>query len=931
MAKASPQAQPPCPSCGYLADPGSGPLNFCPACGQDRRGRATGRPRTERNALLGHVIGDRYELLALLGEGGMGAVYKAQHVRMGKALAVKVLRGDFAADPGAVARFRAEAQIVSRLSHPHTIAVFDFGEIEEVGGFYLAMEYVPGKDLAQVLRAEGRFSEARVASIGQQVLGSLSEAHGAGVVHRDMKPGNVMVMQTRPGEDFAKVLDFGIAKLREEGASTSTTSAGAIVGTPSYLAPEQARGDGVDARADLYAVGCVLYELVAGRPPFVAPNPMAVVSAHLHDPPPPLAEVAPGTSRRFAEIVHRALAKKPGGRFASADEMRDALLALGEPTRSRPVARPAHAGVTGDLGIARREDFAELERHVRALRRTRLAAPVSAVLLLAAAAGTIWRWPEVYALLAAKVPALAAAVPPALRPGEPYDGAEREPNDVAARANPLPLPPGEDGRPAAGTAVMSGHVGARLDDATGDADVFRIEVPAGGQRVLVADWRGDRDGEGIRGLDVTVSLNRERGEGDARTSAPLVAAVDRGGAGAAERLVAAVLPGTYYLAVREKHDPAGGPVENPIDAYRLEVRLDGARPGEALEPDDAPEAMGAREERYPEWRALAERNPLGEGIAVAGETSPDDPDLFAVGAGEPSAAPAAVVAIPAPGLALTARRWVPDATDLAPPAPAERVRFEPAGEAGPGEVLVVPLPEVPRADAPALVQLRAAEGEGRYTVLALGERSAGGAAVLGLVRSLAEAGRLPAALDLAASFARSAPRSPSVNEVLGLAGQLASARAPAVPDLPAFEAASRRLGAAIYELEGEVVRYRAAFEARVEGTDRVAEVAAVEVVRRAAPCSPEAIALRAARFVERFPEGSEVGRVRRWRARALEEALWTGAGADAALRAEARAAWERIAQGEAAAEAKAALARLAAKAPPAERPAPVCPDPERAP
>jgi eukaryotic-like serine/threonine-protein kinase len=234
--KAISTAPTPCPTCGFRADPGDGAANFCPSCGRDLRGGAAAATAT--NALIGAVIADRYRLLALIGEGGMGAVYKAEHIRMGKALAVKILRGDFAHDPAAAARFRTEAQIVSRLSHPHTIAVFDFGEIEDVGGFYLAMEYVPGKDLAQAIRDEGPFPEARAAAVGGQILGSLAEAHEAGVVHRDMKPGNVMLMQTRPGEDFAKVLDFGIAKLRDEAPSSSSTSAGVIVGTPSYLAPE---------------------------------------------------------------------------------------------------------------------------------------------------------------------------------------------------------------------------------------------------------------------------------------------------------------------------------------------------------------------------------------------------------------------------------------------------------------------------------------------------------------------------------------------------------------------------------------------------------------------------------------------------------------------------------------------------------------------
>ncbi|HTN54299.1 MAG TPA: serine/threonine-protein kinase [Anaeromyxobacter sp.] len=917
-----------CPGCGFTPEPGAGPLNFCPSCGQDLRSGAA--DRTQGNVLLDQVIADRYRLIALVGEGGMGSVYKAEHIRMGKALAVKILRGDFASEPGAVARFRSEAQIVSRLSHPHTIAVFDFGEIEELGGFYLAMEYVPGKDLAQVLREEGRFSEARAAEIGQQILGSLAEAHEAGVVHRDMKPANVMLMQARPGEDFAKVLDFGIAKLRDEGAAASTTSAGAIVGTPNYLAPEQARGEEVDARADLYAVGCVLHELVSGRPPFVAPTPMAIVSAHLHDPPPSLVEVAPGTSPQFAEVVARALAKRPADRFASADEMRRALLALDEVTGARRVHRRASEApeVTGKLEIARREDFRDFERQLRALRRRRIGAPIAAVLLLAAAAAGIWRWPDLYALAAARVPRLAALVPPSLRPSDRYDGVEHEPNDVPAQANVLPLPPGKDGRAGGGVATVKGYIGAKLNETTGDVDVYRIEVPPfEGREVLVAEWHGEKAGEGIRGLDVALALNRVRAAGDARTSAPLVASVDHGGPGEPETLVAAVQPGTYYLTVRERHDAASAPVEKPTDPYLLEVRLAEPQAGEEIEPNDEPELVGSREERYPEWRSLAERNPLAEGRPVHGETSPRDPDTFAVVWRGPGEVPRAVAVVPDAGLALTARLWVPDAADLEPPGHADRVRFQPAGEGGPGEVLWVDLPTPPREGAPVLLQLRGLVGEGGYSALALGEGSASGAAAQELVRALADGGRLPAALELAAGFARHVTGSPARAEVLLLAGGLAARAAPAPETLPAFARADRLLGAPVYEADGGVLRYRAAFEAEVKGTDRLAEEAALRVVRYAAPCTPAAVAGRVEGFAERYPRSAALPTVRLWRARALEEALWASGGRDARLRGEARAAWERVAQGPAADEAREALGRLRAHVPPSGAAAHVCPDP----
>ncbi len=331
------------------------------------------------------------------------------------------------------------------------------------------MEYVPGRDLARVLREDGRLAESRAADIGEQILGSLAEAHEAGIVHRDMKPGNVMLMQTRPGEDFAKVLDFGIAKLRDEGAA-SQTSAGAIVGTPNYLSPEQARGEPLDARADLYAVGCLLYELLSGQAPFAGRSPVAVVNAHLHEPPPPLGEAAPGISRRFVELVHRALSKRREDRFESADEMRDAILALGEPTSSRSLALVPQ--ITGELKIAKREDFQEFERQVRALRRSRVLAPAWLVLVAALVGGLAWRWNDVFALLQARAPALAARLPEGLRPADRYDGEEHEPNDAPSLSNRLPLPPDER------AIQVRGTVGARLGPTSGDVDVYRIEIPA---------------------------------------------------------------------------------------------------------------------------------------------------------------------------------------------------------------------------------------------------------------------------------------------------------------------------------------------------------------------------------------------------------------------------------------------------------------------
>ncbi len=351
----------PCPRCGAAAESPAGPASSCPRCGADLRGVA--RPdeeRTSTSSWVGQVIADRYRVLALLGEGGMGAVFKAEHTRMGKVLALKLLRGSFARDPSAVTRFRAEARIVSRLSHPNTIAVFDFGEIGRKG-FYLAMEYVPGKNLSTTLKETGRLPEGRAVGMATQVLGALAEAHEAGVVHRDVKPANIMITE-RPEGDFAKVLDFGVAKLREWGVHDGI--AGGVLGTPSYLAPEQAQGQEVDGRADLYAAGVVLYELVSGRPPFAAASPREVLNAHVLEIPRPLVEVAPWASPGLSQLVARALAKRPQDRFQSAVAMREALLALRSappPLLTRAAPEP---GRDPPLAFASRADFDALVESV---------------------------------------------------------------------------------------------------------------------------------------------------------------------------------------------------------------------------------------------------------------------------------------------------------------------------------------------------------------------------------------------------------------------------------------------------------------------------------------------------------------------------------------------------------------------------------------
>jgi hypothetical protein len=701
-----------------------------------------------------------------------------------------------------------------------------------------------------------------------------------------VKPGNVMLMQTRTGDDFAKVLDFGIAKLRDE-KGASVTSVGAILGTPNYLAPEQARGRDVDARADLYATGAVLFELLTGRPPFVASNPMAVVNAHLHDPPPALKDFAPESTSAMGEVIRRALEKKPEDRYQSADQMREALLAAGEPSGPNTPRRPLTPEVTGELLIANRDDFREFESQLKAIKRSRVAAPAVVAALLLLVALVAWRWPDVYSLLSRFAPKVAEGLPASFRPTNLYDGVEHEPNDSPSQANPLPLPPGADGRIARGVALMRGHIGARISGTTGDIDVYRVTVPAGtGPAVLVAEWSGEKKGEGIRGLDVALTLNRQREDDSGLSAAPLLANVDRGGPGRPETLTASVDPGTYFVAVRERHEDTTGPVEKPTDPYLLEVRLTDPKPGEELEPNDRPDSVSHRFVRYAEWSTLASRNPLGEGKVIHAATEKEDPDAFAVAPRGAAEKPELVVAVPADRLALSVQTWTPDEEDLGPPKPADRLRFEKAGVGAPGQVLFVVTGPITRPTAPVLVQLRAAQGAGRYDLLALGLGSTSGAAALELAEGLAAERRFPQALELLAGFVHHLPASSARNDVLFAAGKIAERATETLPAAAAgrFARAGQLLGAPIFAGKG-ALRYLGAFEARVEAEGALAEQAALRGIAFAPTCTPEEVADRAVAFLPKYPESSHAQEARLWQARALEEAFWQGRARGLAVRA----------------------------------------------
>src|SRR3954449_658073 len=283
------------------------------------------------------LLGGRYELGEVLGHGGMAEVQLGRDVRLGRDVAIKLLRADLARDPSFQGRFRREAQSAASLNHPSIVAVYDSGDDGEAGGAsapYIVMEYVDGRTLREVLEFEGHLLPRRALELTAQICAALDQAHRAGIVHRDVKPGNVML--TPAGE--VKVRDFGIARAVTGTAATMTQTA-AVIGTAHYLSPEQARGEHVDARSDVYSTGCLLYELLTGGPPFSGDSAVAVAYQHVREEPVPPSRIEPDVSPSVDAIVLKAMAKNPANRYQTAGEMRaDIERALaGRPVEATPL------------------------------------------------------------------------------------------------------------------------------------------------------------------------------------------------------------------------------------------------------------------------------------------------------------------------------------------------------------------------------------------------------------------------------------------------------------------------------------------------------------------------------------------------------------------------------------------------------------------
>jgi eukaryotic-like serine/threonine-protein kinase len=327
-----------CPQCGATYPP---QVSICAADGMVLAHEPTTDPS------VGSLMAGKYRIDGVIGRGGMGAVYRATHVMLNKTVALKTIKPDLIDSPEMANRFQREARAATSLEHPNIVAVYDLGQAED-GALYIAMEFVNGLNLKDAIRGSGPMPAARIARLLTQVASALARAHRNQIVHRDLKPQNLMVAVDANGQENVKLLDFGIAKSLEEGTTTQLTAAGYSLGTPHYMAPEQAVGQEVDGRADIYALGVILYEMLVGDVPFNAASAPAILVMHLNDAPEPPSRRRPDLAipPALEAIALRCLEKDPAQRFQTADEFSEAL------ERAVPAGAPVALGPAPDAATA---------------------------------------------------------------------------------------------------------------------------------------------------------------------------------------------------------------------------------------------------------------------------------------------------------------------------------------------------------------------------------------------------------------------------------------------------------------------------------------------------------------------------------------------------------------------------------------------------
>jgi serine/threonine protein kinase len=356
---------------------------------------------TSADARLGLTLDGRYRVVERVAAGGMGVVYRGERVGLAKPVAIKFLHRSAALAADRRQRFEREAAAMSRLSHPNLASIIDYGTYDDVP--YLVMEYHPGATLKKVC-AGGALPAQRAVFIARQILAGLASAHASGVVHRDLKPANVLVVG-KPGEDLVKILDFGMAKLLEGDGRPSELSvmAGTVLGTAEYMAPEQVKVESIDARADLYAVGILLYEMVTGAPPFVAERDLAVLAKQVGEAPVSPRKSAPWVSEALESVILRALQKKREDRWQSSEEFQAALLRTAEGRAASP------GGIEGDASASMRIPIERAPTIVAQPGSAPPESPWSDVAASASSSGSAF-------------PSFATETPPARGPGAPSRG-----------------------------------------------------------------------------------------------------------------------------------------------------------------------------------------------------------------------------------------------------------------------------------------------------------------------------------------------------------------------------------------------------------------------------------------------------------------------------------------------------------------------------
>ena len=440
--------------------------------------------------MASQVFTGRYQMVRQLARGGMAEVYLARDLLLDRPVALKVLFPEFSSDRSFVERFRREARAAANLNHPNIVSIFDWGE--EDGTYFIVMEFVDGRTLREVIRRQDKLQPAQAAEIAAEIASALHFAHLNGVVHRDVKPGNVMITERQ-----VKVTDFGIARAGDPGESLTQT--GAVMGTATYFSPEQAQGQGVDPRTDVYSLGVVLYEMVAGRPPFVGDSPVSIAYQHVRETAPPLREHNPDVPPAFEAIVAKAMAKNRTDRYATAEELRADLLrftqgrtvsaapippigdatqvvggAAGVPTGMMAPPTAVHSAMDGTRVVPAQQEVVEYEERPRARTGTYIGVLVVLLAILGALLYLLSRELGVGGAEEVTVPSVI---------GQPEAAARQQLEDLGLEVRKEDFP--DDQRPAGQVVDQDPKLGARVNKGS----TVTIRVSTGAPEVDVPDVR----------------------------------------------------------------------------------------------------------------------------------------------------------------------------------------------------------------------------------------------------------------------------------------------------------------------------------------------------------------------------------------------------------------------------------------------------------